>query len=69
MLYEDKMKENQQLRDKLDSIQQIQTAMLAYVLSQNQAGYGFGPQKKDTPQNSMVSSFPQMLLSMFGSPF
>ena len=35
MLYEDKQKENQQLKDKLDSIQQIQTAMLAYVLSQN----------------------------------
>ena len=35
MLYEDKVTENQQLKDKLDQIQQIQTAMLAYVLSQN----------------------------------
>jgi hypothetical protein len=48
MLYDDKLKENQQLKDKLDSIQQIQTAMLAYVLSQNHqaaaaaASYPFG---------------------------
>lgn len=34
MLYEDKLKENHQLKEKLESVQQIQTAMLAYVLSQ-----------------------------------
>lgn len=33
MLYEDKVKENQQLKDKLESVQHIQTAMLAYVLA------------------------------------
>jgi hypothetical protein len=33
MLYEDKVKENQQLKDKFDQLQQMQTAMLAYVLS------------------------------------
>lgn len=35
MMYEDKVKENQQLKEKLDQVQQIQTAMLAYVLTQN----------------------------------
>jgi hypothetical protein len=33
MLYEDKVKENQQLKDKFDQLQQMQTAMLGYVLS------------------------------------
>jgi hypothetical protein len=36
MLYEDKVKENSMLKDKLDQLQQMQTAMLAYVLAQNQ---------------------------------
>ena len=36
MLYEDKVKENVALKDKLDQLQQMQTAMLAYVLAQNQ---------------------------------
>ena len=54
MLYEDKLKENHQLKEKLESVQQIQTAMLAYVLSQqnqpqslacSSAFYGL---KKDT---------------------
>ena len=50
MLYEDKQKENQQLKDKLDSIQQIQTAMLAYVLSQNHI-ISATSNKKDTANN------------------
>ena len=33
MMYEEKIKENQQLKDKFDQLQQMQTAMLAYVLS------------------------------------
>jgi len=36
MLYEDKVKENQALKDKLDQLQQMQTSMLACVLAQNQ---------------------------------
>jgi hypothetical protein len=38
MLYDDKVKENQQLKDKLESVQHIQTAMLAYVLATQGAG-------------------------------
>lgn len=49
MLYEDKQKENQQLKDKLDNIQQIQTAMLAYVLAQNHAYTATNSGKKDMP--------------------
>lgn len=56
VLYEEKVKENQQLKDKLDQIQQIQTAMLAYVLSQSQ-GFPFGGQpKKDTPNPNFLLS-------------
>jgi hypothetical protein len=33
MMYEATIKENQQLKDKFDQLQQMQTAMLAYVLS------------------------------------
>lgn len=38
MLYEDKAKENQLLKDKLESVQHIQTAMLAYVLATQSPG-------------------------------
>jgi len=38
MLCEDKAKENQLLKDKLESVQHIQTAMLAYVLATQGAG-------------------------------
>lgn len=75
MLYEDKQKENQQLKDKLDSIQQIQTAMLAYVLSQNHAQ---SISKKDTgscsptngaaQSNSVIAGLPNFLMSLMGNP-
>ena len=54
MLYEDKLKENQQLKDKLDQISSIQTAMLAYVLSQQQQAPAFPSQpiKKDTASST-----------------
>lgn len=32
-MYDDRVKENQILKDKLDQLQQTQTAMLAYVLA------------------------------------
>lgn len=38
MLFDEKAKENQLLKDKLESVQHIQTAMLAYVLATQGVG-------------------------------
>ncbi|TNV82049.1 hypothetical protein FGO68_gene2716 [Halteria grandinella] len=74
MLYEDKQKENQQLKEKLDSIQQIQTAMLAYVLSQNHVQSSkkdtgsSSPTNGTTSQNSVIAGLPNFLFSIMGNP-
>lgn len=69
MLYEDKVKENGQLKDKLDQIQQIQTAMLAYVLSQNYyLGAAFGGIPSNASPAVSASSFSNISKKDTGSP-